>query len=94
MHDPILDPRTRIDAAYPLLDDDYLKRLVDRYVAAAKLAHRLGYQFVDVKQCHRYLLGELLAAKTRPGPFGGSSGESHSAGARNHHRDSRRKSPA
>ncbi|WP_442521452.1 hypothetical protein, partial [Salmonella enterica] len=22
--------------------------------------------------CHRYLLNELLAAKTRPGPFGGS----------------------
>jgi 2,4-dienoyl-CoA reductase-like NADH-dependent reductase (Old Yellow Enzyme family) len=29
-------------------------------------------QFVDVKQCHRYLLSELLAARTRPGPYGGS----------------------
>src|SRR6202040_1529651 len=55
-----------------LLDDDYLKRLVDSYVAAAKLAHKIGFQFVDVKQCHRYLLSELLAAKTRPGPYGGS----------------------
>src|SRR5262249_46642696 len=50
----------------------YLERLVDHYVAAAKLAHRIGFQFVDVKQCHRYLLSELLAAKTRPGKFGGS----------------------
>ncbi len=79
-HDPILDPRTvigkdtgrTVDAAYPLLDDDYLKRLVDRYVAAARLAGRIGFQFVDVKQCHRYLLNELLAARTRPGPYGGS----------------------
>ncbi len=72
VHDPILDPRTRIDPAYPLLDDDYLKRLVDHYVRAAKLAYNVGYQFADVKQCHRYLLSELLAAKERPGPYGGS----------------------
>jgi 2,4-dienoyl-CoA reductase-like NADH-dependent reductase (Old Yellow Enzyme family) len=79
-HDPILDPRTHadkasgsvIDSSYPLIDDDYLKRLPDHYVAAAKLAYQIGFQFVDIKQCHRYLLSELLAAKTRPGPFGGS----------------------
>src|SRR5262249_21070489 len=79
-HDPILDPRIvidkttgrTIDASYPLLDDGYLKRLVDHYVAAARLAHRIGFDFVDVKQCHRYLLSELLAAKTRPGPYGSS----------------------
>lgn len=79
-HDPILDPRTiidknsgkAVDASYPLLDDDYLKRLPDFYVAAAKLAYQIGFQFVDIKQCHRYLLSELLAAKTRPGRFGGS----------------------
>jgi 2,4-dienoyl-CoA reductase-like NADH-dependent reductase (Old Yellow Enzyme family) len=61
-----------IDASYPLLDDDYLKRLVDHYVSAAKLAQRAGFSFVDIKQCHRYLLSELLAAKDRPGPYGGS----------------------
>ncbi|MFO0880937.1 MAG: NADH:flavin oxidoreductase [Gemmataceae bacterium] len=79
-HDPLLDPRTVIDRASgqtagpdtPLLDDDYLHRLVDHYVAAARIAQRVGFQFVDVKQCHRYLLNELLAARTRPGPFGGS----------------------
>jgi 2,4-dienoyl-CoA reductase-like NADH-dependent reductase (Old Yellow Enzyme family) len=80
VHDPLLDPRTVVDRAtgrtaagdYPLLDDDFLRRLVDHYVAAARLAHRIGFQFVDIKQCHRYLLNELLAARTRPGPFGGS----------------------
>lgn len=78
-HDPLLDPRTidrdagkPIDASYPLLDDDHLDRLPDRYVAAAKIAAKAGYQFVDVKQCHRYLLNELLAARTRPGRYGGS----------------------
>jgi 2,4-dienoyl-CoA reductase-like NADH-dependent reductase (Old Yellow Enzyme family) len=79
-HDPLLDPRTlvdksrgkTVDADYPLLTDDELERLVDRYVAAARLAYRAGFQFVDIKQCHRYLLNELLAAKTRPGRFGGN----------------------
>jgi 2,4-dienoyl-CoA reductase-like NADH-dependent reductase (Old Yellow Enzyme family) len=79
-HDPLLDPRTVIDKKtgktadhdYPLVDDDYLKRLVDHFVAAARIASRIGFQFVDIKQCHRYLLSELLAAKTRPGIFGGS----------------------
>jgi 2,4-dienoyl-CoA reductase-like NADH-dependent reductase (Old Yellow Enzyme family) len=79
-HDPLLDPLTvvdkgsgrRADTSYPLLDDDYLRRLPDFYVAAARLARRIGFDFVDIKQCHRYLLSELLAAKTRPGPYGGS----------------------
>jgi NADPH2 dehydrogenase len=80
VHDPVLDPRTVVDKAtgqvmdssYPALSDDYLKGLVDHYVAAARLAYKAGYQFVDVKQCHRYLLNEVLAARRRPGPYGGS----------------------
>src|SRR5206468_5945149 len=60
-HDPILDPCTVVDRAtgrtadanYPLLNDDDLRRLVDHYVAAARLARRIGFQFVDIKQCHR-----------------------------------------
>ena len=79
-HDPLLDPRTFVDRSrglavtpdYPVLDDDYLQRLEDHYLDAAKLAFRIGFDFVDIKQCHRYLLSELLAAETRPGPYGGS----------------------
>src|SRR5207253_4353418 len=67
--DPLLEQGQEL---HPLLDDDYLKRLVDRYAAAARLAWRSGFQFVDIKQCHRYLLNELLAARTRSGPYGGS----------------------
>ncbi|MCS7046310.1 MAG: NADH:flavin oxidoreductase, partial [Gemmataceae bacterium] len=80
VHDPLLDPRTpadrttgaAIDVSYPLMSDDDLQRLTDAYVAAAKIAWRVGFQFVDIKQCHRYLLSELLAARTRPGRYGGS----------------------
>lgn len=70
-HDPLLDPRT-LQRGFTLLDDDALRHLVDKYVAAAYLAQKIGFDFVDVKQCHRYLLSELLAAKTRPGRYGGS----------------------
>jgi 2,4-dienoyl-CoA reductase-like NADH-dependent reductase (Old Yellow Enzyme family) len=79
-HDPLLDPRTVVDKAAGrpagpddrLLSDDELDRLQDRYVEAATLAFRIGFDFVDLKQCHRYLLNELLAARTRPGRYGGS----------------------
>lgn len=79
-HDPLLDQCTTVDKAtgqtadpsYPVLDDDYLSRLPDAYVAAAKLSQRAGFDFVDIKQCHRYLLNEMLAAKTRRGAYGGS----------------------
>jgi len=71
-HDPLLDPRTKVTPDDPLISDDELKRLVDDYVTTAKLARAVGFDFVDVKQCHRYLLNELLGARNRPGPFGGS----------------------
>lgn len=78
-HDPLLDPLTRdrssgkpVDASYPLLTDDDLKRIEDQYLDAARIAWKIGVDFVDIKQCHRYLLSELLAAKNRPGAYGGS----------------------
>jgi NADPH2 dehydrogenase len=78
-HDPILDPLTvdksngrRLDDSYPLLSDDDLKQIEDQFVSAAKLARKIGCDFVDLKQCHRYLLSELLASKNRKGEYGGS----------------------
>jgi 2,4-dienoyl-CoA reductase-like NADH-dependent reductase (Old Yellow Enzyme family) len=77
-HDRLLDRLTidkasgrAVDASYPLLTDDDLKRIEDQYVSAARLAARIGVDFVDIKQCHRYLLSELLAAQNRPGEYGG-----------------------
>jgi 2,4-dienoyl-CoA reductase-like NADH-dependent reductase (Old Yellow Enzyme family) len=68
--DAILESRPGA-AVPPLATDDELARLVDDYVATAKLAEQAGFDFVDVKQCHRYLLSELLGARTRPGRYGG-----------------------
>jgi 2,4-dienoyl-CoA reductase-like NADH-dependent reductase (Old Yellow Enzyme family) len=65
-HDPALRNNGRI------ITDAELDRLQDRYVAAALRARDIGVDFIDIKQCHRYLLSELLAAKTRPGKYGGS----------------------
>ena len=67
---PVLDARFILtDAA--VLTDDELRRLTDDYVAAAKTAAAAGFDFVDVKSCHGYLLHEFLSAYDRPGPYGG-----------------------
>lgn len=71
-HDGLLDEAQHLPADYPLVTDDYLDRLQDRYVEAAHLAARCGFDGVDIKACHRYLMSELLAAHTRPGRYGGS----------------------
>jgi 2,4-dienoyl-CoA reductase-like NADH-dependent reductase (Old Yellow Enzyme family) len=56
----------------PLLTDTDLDQLQERFVEAASLARDIGFDFVDIKQCHTYLLNELLASRTRPGRYGGS----------------------
>lgn len=57
--------------ARPVLSDDELERLEDRFVDAATLARDIGFDFVDIKQCHTYLLNELLGSRTRDGNYGG-----------------------
>ncbi|MBM3215034.1 NADH:flavin oxidoreductase [Candidatus Poribacteria bacterium] len=79
-HDPVVDSvtvadkktGTMVDGSTPLLTDDDLRRVEDDLVNAARLAARAGFDFVDIKQCHRYLLSELLSARRRPGEYGGS----------------------
>jgi NADPH2 dehydrogenase len=71
-HHPLLDKKFGIDADLPVITDDYIRRLVETFVGAAKLAQQAGYAFVDLKHCHGYLGHEFLTAKTRPGPYGGS----------------------
>lgn len=72
-HHPLLDAKFGIDPRDDgvVLRDDEIERLIDRYVAAAELAAEVGFQFVDIKACHGYLLHEFLSARTRPGRFGG-----------------------
>ena len=66
---PILD--RRFPDGVRVLSDADLDRLIDDYIAAAKLACDCGYQFVDAKACHGYLGHELLGATTRDGKYGG-----------------------
>lgn len=72
-HHPLLDPKFNIEPgdSKVVLSDDELEQLIDDFVLAAKLAQRVGFQFVDVKACHGYLLHEMLSARVRPGKFGG-----------------------
>lgn len=80
MHHPVLDRCTFVDRAagrlvtdaYPVISDDELEELEARYVVSAMLARDVGFDFIDLKQCHTYLLNELLAARNRRGRYGGS----------------------
>ncbi|NLW51384.1 MAG: NADH:flavin oxidoreductase [Candidatus Brocadiaceae bacterium] len=71
-HHPVLDRRLGIPPDAPVLSDTEIEDIAACMVHAAGLAHRAGFDFVDVKHCHGYLGHELLSARTRPGPFGGS----------------------
>jgi 2,4-dienoyl-CoA reductase-like NADH-dependent reductase (Old Yellow Enzyme family) len=72
-HHPLLDAKFKIDPndKSVVFTDAELDQLADDYVAAARLAHDVGFQFVDVKACHGYLLHEFLSARSRPGKYGG-----------------------
>ncbi len=71
-HDPLLDPLVGLKGDEPVLTDEYLESLIPHYVESAVLAKQAGYDGVDIKSCHRYLLSEILASHTRDGRFGGS----------------------
>ena len=71
-HHPLLDRKFGLEPDYPVLSDDDIRRIVERFIAAGKIAEDCGAAFVDVKHCHGYLGHEFLSAHTRPGPYGGS----------------------
>ena len=82
-HRPDHTPDPLVAYAHPLLDarfahgvtvlsDDDLDRLCDDFIRAARIAHDIGFHFVDLKHCHGYLGHELLSARSRPGRYGGS----------------------
>ena len=72
-HHPLLDAKYQIDPDDETIvwTDDELDQLVESYVIAAGIARDVGFQFVDIKSCHGYLLHEFLSARTRPGRYGG-----------------------
>lgn len=70
--DPFLDKGVGITEDHEPITDGELEKLQKRYVEAALLAQEAGFDGVDIKSCHRYLISELLASHTREGKFGGS----------------------
>ena len=71
-HHPLLERRYAYAAAATPLTDGELEAIGENFVRAAQLAERVGFDFVDVKCCHGYLLHEMLSARSRPGVYGGS----------------------
>jgi 2,4-dienoyl-CoA reductase-like NADH-dependent reductase (Old Yellow Enzyme family) len=79
-HHPVLDAYPcanlstlpPVGGAWEVAGDDYLSALEDRFVEAARLAWEIGFDGVDIKMTHGYLLSELLGARVRTGPYGGS----------------------
>ena len=49
-----------------MLSDDELRVIRDNMISAAVLAAEVGFDFVDVKTCHGYLLHELLGPAALP----------------------------
>lgn len=55
-----------------IASDDYLDSLPGFYERSARLAEDVGFDGVDVKACHGYLLSEAFSAFNREGKYGGS----------------------
>jgi len=74
-HEELLDEKYEvIDSDYPVISDEELDDLKSRYVEAAGLAEECGFDAVDIKACHGYLIHELLASYNRKNSrYGGES---------------------
>jgi len=68
-HNPIFEKEPLPDGC--IISDEELDALPEKFAATSRLAEECGFDGVDIKACHRYLLCELLSAFTRPGKYGG-----------------------
>ncbi len=71
-HNPLMNERFDIAPDYPVVTDEYLDSLPERFGRATELAKKVGFDGVDIKCCHKYLFSELLSAYSRKGRYGGS----------------------
>jgi len=63
-----LPPRSGV---WSIATDEYLAALEGRFAEAVALAREIGFDGVDIKMAHGYLLAEILSARSRAGPYGG-----------------------
>ena len=68
---PDANRKSKIPDDWPLVTDEYLDKLQDAYVTAARIAFEVGFDAVDIKSCHGYLINELFACHNRAGKYGG-----------------------
>ena len=71
-HDPYRDAKMKLAADWPVVTDEYLDSLPQKFVQAARLAFEAGFDALDIKACHGYLINELFGSRTREGRYGGS----------------------
>ena len=69
---PNASAKSTIPDDWPIVTDEYLDQLQDAYVEAARIAFEVGFDAVDIKACHGYLINELFACHNRKGKYGGS----------------------
>ncbi len=70
-NNPIFEGDHPIDRSR-IITDGELDEVKEALIGSARLAAEAGFDGVDIKSCHRYLLSELLSAYTREGKYGGS----------------------
>jgi 2,4-dienoyl-CoA reductase (NADPH2) len=62
----VVSPNPILDKTEPyVLSDNDLLYIQDQYIASAKLAAEAGFDAIDIKACHGYLIVESLSAKER-----------------------------
>lgn len=71
-HKKPLDDKIGIDENYEVVTDEYIDELIEKFVIGARLSKKAGFDGVDIKACHGYLLGEMLSGYNREGKYGGS----------------------
>lgn len=57
---------------YSIITDDELGQIEERFVEAARLSMLAGFDAVDIKACHGYLINEFLSGFNRKGRYGGN----------------------
>lgn len=67
-----LDEKYSFAKLFTPVSDEYLDGVPAFFEQSVKLVKEAGFDGVDIKMCHKYLLSELLGAFTREGRYGGS----------------------
>ena len=69
---PSTNRPSRIVTDGHIISDDALDKLQESSVHVAMLAQEAGFDAVDIKACHGYLISEMLSSHERKGRYGGA----------------------